>query len=180
MALRADIYKALTEAGLDSPSMQAGSASVSLAAAAMGGELPSAPLIVLGLSVVVFLSALIGWLVTAVLGRRRGDHSTLQARAACWVGASVAGWNLLFLAAFVAGVLSAPFQLMFSFSPLVRGILWMGLASIALTLGMVVFTFLAWKDGHWRVLGRVHYTLVTLAAVGLLWALGRFHLLGLW
>jgi len=180
MALRADIYKALAEAGLDSPSMRAGAASVPLAAAAMGGELPSVPLIVLGLSVVVFLSALVGWLVAAALGRQKGNHGARQVRAARWVGAAVAGWNLLFLVAFFTGVLSAPFQLMFTFSPLVRGVLWMGLISIALTLGLVVFTVLAWKGGHWRILGRAHYTLVALAAVGFLWALGQFHLLGLW
>jgi hypothetical protein len=70
--------------------------------------------------------------------------------------------------------------LMFTFSPLVRRALWMGLISIALTLGMVVFTVLAWKDGYWRILGRAHYTLVALGAVGFLWALEQIHLLGVW
>jgi len=36
--------------------------------------------------------------------------------------------------------------------------------AVVLTIGLVVFTVLAWKDRYWNVWGRLHYTLITLAA----------------
>jgi len=37
---------------------------------------------------------------------------------------------------------------------------------------------LAWKDSYWGIVGRVYYTLVTLAAVGFVWFLNNWNLLG--
>ena len=59
---------------------------------------------------------------------------------------------------------------------------WLGLLRVipillvALTIGAVAFTVLAWQRRYWQVAGRVHYTLVTLAAVAQLWFLYNANL----
>jgi hypothetical protein len=53
------------------------------------------------------------------------------------------------------------------------------LLSVPLTLGMVVLAALAWKDRYWSVAGRVHYTLVALAAVLFVFMLNSWNLVGL-
>lgn len=47
-----------------------------------------------------------------------------------------------------------------------------------LTLGAVVLTLLAWQRKHWGVAGRVHYALVTLAALAQIWFFYNSNLLG--
>jgi CubicO group peptidase (beta-lactamase class C family) len=39
----------------------------------------------------------------------------------------------------------------------------------ALTAAALIFTVLAWKDRYWHISGRIHYMVVTLAAIGLVW-----------
>jgi len=38
-----------------------------------------------------------------------------------------------------------------------------------LAVGAVVFTFLAWRRDYWSLAWRIHYTLVTLGAMGVVW-----------
>jgi hypothetical protein len=54
------------------------------------------------------------------------------------------------------------------------------LASIAavLALGTTVFVGLAWKQEYWTLVGRIHYTLVTLAGLGFAWWLNYWNLIG--
>ena len=53
------------------------------------------------------------------------------------------------------------------------------LLSVPLTVGIVVLAALAWKDRYWGVAGRVHYTLVALAAVVFVLFLNNWNLIGL-
>jgi hypothetical protein len=46
-------------------------------------------------------------------------------------------------------------------------------------LGVVVLDVLAWKDRYWGVAGRVHYSLVALAAVLFVSFLSHWNLIGL-
>jgi hypothetical protein len=58
----------------------------------------------------------------------------------------------------------------------------LGFISIPLAVlanGAVVFTMLAWKNHYRRLAGRLHYTLGTLAAVGFVWFLSYWNLLGM-
>ena len=52
------------------------------------------------------------------------------------------------------------------------------LVPIVLTVAALVYTVLAWKDRLWGLTGRVHYTLVTVAAVAFVWFLNYWNLLG--
>jgi hypothetical protein len=47
-----------------------------------------------------------------------------------------------------------------------------------LTVGALVYAVPAWKDDFWGLAGRVHYTLVTVAAVAFVWFLNYWNLLG--
>lgn len=47
-----------------------------------------------------------------------------------------------------------------------------------LTLGLIGFNVLAWVKRYWNLAGRIHYTLVALAAVGLVFWLNHWNLLG--
>jgi uncharacterized membrane protein YuzA (DUF378 family) len=52
------------------------------------------------------------------------------------------------------------------------------LLTAVLTIGLLVFTLLAWKEGYWSTMGRVHYTLITLAALAFTWFMNYWNLLG--
>lgn len=47
-------------------------------------------------------------------------------------------------------------------------------------LGALVLTVPVWMGRYWGVLRRAHYTLVALAAVGFVWFLYYWSLLGFW
>ena len=52
------------------------------------------------------------------------------------------------------------------------------LIASGLAVVSVIFTVLAWKNRYWGLLGRVHYTLVTLVALAFVWWLNNWNLLG--
>lgn len=52
------------------------------------------------------------------------------------------------------------------------------LAASILTIGPVVFTVLAWARRFWGLAGRIHYTLITVALLGMVWLMYYWRLLG--
>jgi CubicO group peptidase (beta-lactamase class C family) len=52
------------------------------------------------------------------------------------------------------------------------------LAVSILVIGIVVFTLLAWIRRYWNIAGRFHYTLVTLAMLGMVWLMYYWRVLG--
>jgi hypothetical protein len=50
-------------------------------------------------------------------------------------------------------------------SPVRHALFVLPLLAALLTIGLIAFTILAWKEGYWGVLGRVHYSLVTLGVL---------------
>ena len=59
------------------------------------------------------------------------------------------------------------------------GLLVISLVTTPLALGLPVYTTLSWRAGYWSWAGRLHYTLVTLAALLLIPFLLYWNLLGL-
>lgn len=172
MTLRADIYSALEEAGLKSANFKTSRASMGLLTT-LGGEPSSAFLAVLGVSLLIFLSALAIWPI--FLLRRRAQERLSQI--AGWLAIGTIVLDLLFLITFAFAVEHNPVQLMFGFNSSMLPILLPPLLSIILTLGLIVFTVLAWKNGMWSAVKRGHYTLITLSAMGFLWIVNELHLL---
>ena len=52
------------------------------------------------------------------------------------------------------------------------------LAASILVIGPVIFTVLAWARRYWGRAGRIHYTLITAALVGMVWLMYYWRLLG--
>lgn len=84
---------------------------------------------------------------------------------------------LFFLLGLMA-VTSDPLTLAFGVPPLLKTILIFPIAAAVLTIGMLVYTFLAWKKKYWTVCARLYYTLVALASLAFIWFLNYWNLLG--
>lgn len=78
----------------------------------------------------------------------------------------------------LAVVLWEPSVLVYSVPDSLKWMLVIPLLAGALTSFQVVVMVLTWRGGYWRFPARLHYTLVTLAAVCLLWQLHYWNLLG--
>jgi hypothetical protein len=61
---------------------------------------------------------------------------------------------------------------------IVKIVLGVGVLSAVLTVGALIYGVLAWKRGYWGIAARVHYTLVTVAALAFVWFLNYWNLLG--
>jgi hypothetical protein len=70
------------------------------------------------------------------------------------------------------------YTLLFGVPLFIKALLVLPMLAALLTVGVLVLTVLAWKDGYWGIAGRVHYTLVTVAALAFLWSLNFMNLLG--
>ncbi|MBC2764235.1 MAG: serine hydrolase, partial [ANME-2 cluster archaeon] len=141
-------------------------------------EAPMFHFILLGVSMVFFLSALIAWPVIALYNRlKKFEAYTLRTRQARWVAWGMSALYVLFLVGMVI-ILSDIYSIFYSIPPLLPFVLALPLVAAVLTIGAIGFTVLAWKKHYWSVIGRVHYTLVILASLGFMWFLNYWNLLG--
>ena len=141
-------------------------------------EAPMFHQILLAVFIVLFLSVL-AWPVNALRNRLKSKKKAgvLRSRQARWVAGGMSALYVLFLIGMVI-VLSDTTSLMYGVPPLLPFVLVLPLLAAVLTIGALCFTMLAWKNRYWGVVGRVHYTLVTLAAMGFIWFLNYWNLLG--
>jgi CubicO group peptidase (beta-lactamase class C family) len=134
-------------------------------------------------SIVFFLSAIVALAIRAASIRLNRNRRRGGAREAVPRGARVAGWillgisvlNVLFL---VGTMLWGDLNTVFGVSLIYRLVLALPVLAAVLTVAALVYTVLAWKDRFWGLAGRVHYTLVTVAAVAFVWFLNYWNLLG--
>lgn len=131
----------------------------------------------LGASLLLILSTLVLWPAQAFVRRRRGTNRPAGGTAARRWAAATGGLYLLFIVLLVASLMDL-LALEFGASPTLVAALTVGIAAAIMTLGVVVHSVLAWRNGHWSVPGRIHYTLVTVALVALAWQLNHWNLLG--
>ena len=144
-----------------------------------GSQIPSFHYFVAGLSVILFLSAALGWPVGA-LGRvvcRRPRFGNPAPRAARWLAGGMSALFLLFLVG-LAVALSDLEQFFYGVPSVFKASLGFSVAAAVLAVGVLVFTLLAWRKKYWTGCSRVHYTLVFLAALAFLWLLNFWNLLG--
>jgi len=144
-----------------------------------GSQIPSFHYLVAGLSVILFLTAALGWPVGA-LGRvvcRRPRFGNLAPRAARWLAGGMSALFLLFLVG-LAVALSDLEQFFYGVPSVFKISLTFSVAAAVLAVGVLVFTLLAWRKKYWTGCSRVHYTLVFLAALAFLWLLNFWNLLG--
>ncbi len=132
-----------------------------------------------GLCILVLLSALVIWPFGLLNG---GKARSLPANLARWVG-SVTSLLLLtghfggLYAGFIKQIADLP-TVAFGVSPLLAAMLGVTLCGAILGLTTPVFSFLAWKDRYWSVWGRIHYSVLAVAALAFVWWLNYWNLLG--
>lgn len=131
-------------------------------------------------SVVVFLSVCAAVPLGYVIRRLRrspaqGSRGARSARMVAWL---VSILNLAFLLGLILTLSSLQEEFLYGVPRLVIALLILPLAATALTAGVVGYAVLAWKHRYWGLAGRVHYSLVALAAVAFIWFLNHWNLLG--
>jgi CubicO group peptidase (beta-lactamase class C family) len=128
--------------------------------------------------VLMFVSMIPVILIRFIRGRRpSGDRKPASrgARAAYWIIVGICVLNLLFVVGTVLWFNPVP---VFGVSMIYRIVLGVGVLAAVLTVGALIYSVLAWKNSYWSIAARVHYMLVTVAAVAFVWFLNYWNLLG--
>jgi CubicO group peptidase (beta-lactamase class C family) len=128
--------------------------------------------------VLVFVSMIPVVLIHFIRDRRlSGDRKPASrgARVAYWIIVGICVLNLLFVVGTVLWFNPVP---VFGVSMIYRIVLGLGVLAAVLTVGALIYSALAWKNSYWGIAARVHYTLVTVAAVAFVWFLNYWNLLG--
>jgi pimeloyl-ACP methyl ester carboxylesterase len=127
----------------------------------------------------LLLSALLYWPIDVLRGLRgRPERGPWLAR---WLAALVAALDLSFAGLLLLLIRSAsaeqPYLLIFGLPAQAAPLFAAPWAAAALSLGLAALAGLAWKDGYWSAAGRIHFTLVTAAALGFTWLLLAWELI---
>ncbi|MBN1136001.1 MAG: serine hydrolase [Anaerolineae bacterium] len=134
--------------------------------------------VVLAVMLAVFLSVVVSWPLGWFLRRWRKCSPVAPPawRRSRWLAGAASGLNLVTLVALPLTVFSG--QLFYGVPLLVTGLLVIPLVTTVLAIGMVGAAILAWKNSYGSVLGRLHYSLVTLAALTFIAWTAYWNLLG--
>jgi CubicO group peptidase (beta-lactamase class C family) len=142
-------------------------------------ETPTFHFILFGVCGLLFLTILFAAPIGFFVNRSRPDRKP-QPRLALLARLAAGGLVILsffFLISFIM-TLNNMVALLTGEAPLLSILPAISIVIALLAVGMVVFTVLAWKNRYWGVAGRIHYTLVTLAAAAFVWFLYFWNLLG--
>ena len=128
--------------------------------------------------VLLFLSMILVALIRVVRDRRLSDDRRSASRSAVmayWIVLGICVLNLLFVAGTYLWGDARP---IFGVSTIYQIVLGVGVLSASLTIGALIYTALAWKNGYWGIAARAYYSMVTVAAVVFVWFLNYWNLLG--
>ncbi len=107
----------------------------------------------------------------------------LEIPLASWLAGVLCALNVLFLIGlmlFLIGLMptTGDLVILHNVPPLLTTLFTLALVCAVLTVGIIICTILAWWGRFWSARRRVHYTLVTLAALAFVWGLVYWNLLG--
>jgi CubicO group peptidase (beta-lactamase class C family) len=129
------------------------------------------------IALLIMLTAGLIWAVDWMMRRQRGKGATTRP-------AQAARWTVVGLGIFNASLLIWLFMALLGFAEsyifptatmaLLSWLWWVNVPAVAVVL---FFTVLAWQNHYWRLPWRLHYTLVTLAALGFVAFLVNWNLL---
>jgi CubicO group peptidase (beta-lactamase class C family) len=128
--------------------------------------------------VLAFLSMIAVAAIRFIRNRRQGGYRKADprgARVAYQIIVGICVLNLLFVIGTMLWFNPVP---LFGVSMIYRIVLGVGVLAAVLTVGALIYSVLAWKRGYWGIGSRVHYTLVTVAALAFVWFLNYWNLLG--
>lgn len=135
----------------------------------------------LGFCVIVFLSACIIWPIRPLIRRLRGKRFQVErqlSRAWLLVGL-ISILNLVFLIGFPLSLwLYGVWKLAYGVPTFVIAFFCIPLLTTVLTLRLPILAALAWKNKYWSLKRRLHYSLITLAALAFIPFLAYWNLLG--
>ena len=128
--------------------------------------------------VLMFVSMIPVVLIRFIRSRRpSGDAKPAPsgARVAYGIVVGLSVLNLLFVVGTALWGNPVP---LFGVSMIYKIVLGLGVLAAVLTAGALIYSVLAWKRSYWGIAARVHYTLVTVAALAFVWFLNYWNLLG--
>lgn len=129
---------------------------------------------ILGFGALACLTTLIG----AFRNRRKDRAAPSGARWAQRLAAVVGGLTLVFFVTVGAVLSSMGIEIYYGVPPVLGAALVLPIVTSVLTVGVLICLVLAWKRGFWTVGRRVHYTIFSFLAVGLVWFYAYWNVLG--
>lgn len=141
-------------------------------------ESPATHIGLLAVSMVVFISVIIGWPLVHVITKGEliaGERPSRMSRLASWFGWFAA---IAFVAFTITLVVQAE-EIVHGMPPVLESLLpWTPVFAVVAVL-LVLMSGLSWVGRYWRLTGRVHYLLLAFAAVAAVWQLAFFNMLKL-
>ena len=136
----------------------------------------------IGFGLLFFAVTLTVWAGAGLIRKHRNQPSPLMSRLARWTGASFAVLLVVILAGWIS-LLTTPDPsygvpvITFGFPALFYALKGLEFLLAGLGLLMLGFAALGWRRRLWSLAGRMHYSLLALYALSLLWALWYWNLL---
>ncbi len=141
-------------------------------------EAPPFSYVLLGVCGILFLTTL-RWPFGAIFRKvcRSRKEENPAPRSFRW---TAGGLSVLYLVFFIgiAVTVSDVMKLLFGVPTEVKILLALPLVSALLTIPAIVFMIRSWIRKYWTRCGRLHYTLIVLASIAVLWFLNFWNLLG--
>lgn len=133
----------------------------------------------LGFCIVMFLSAALGWPLGAISRRISYEDQDRKKFPAFpkWI-AGIMSWLFLIFIFGMVGVMSNYMELLFGVPPMLKTLLLLTMIAVIFTVGVLLSLILIWERKFWTVYGRIHYTVLFLAACAFIWFLNYWHLFG--
>ncbi len=134
--------------------------------------------ILLAVCTFLFLSTW-SWPIRAlfkVICKRKKEEKS-GPRSARWLAWVMSLLFVVFLIGMIS-TLSDVWEISYGVPSSLKVLLVLPLISAVLALGVLIFTILAWKNKYWFGCGRLHYTLILVAAAVFIWFLNYWNLLG--
>jgi CubicO group peptidase (beta-lactamase class C family) len=138
-------------------------------------------LLLLGSSMLLSLSALIGWPLIAFLQRRKQalqDAVPAASHASRLVAALGCGLIVVFITVLGLILMGNTSGFAFGVPPGIYFLMVLPIVATGVAVAVMICVVLAWKNGYWSVWGRLHFTLVALALAEFLWFANTWNLLG--
>lgn len=112
-------------------------------------------------ALLLFLTVWTGWFY------RRKDYKTMQPseRIAIRLSMATSAFNIAFVVLMVGILATYQVEIYESIPTILKVSLFLPVLAVLTTIGMVFFAVQAWRKGFWRLGRRIHYSLVTAAAV---------------
>ncbi|MBD2307764.1 serine hydrolase [Chroococcidiopsis sp. FACHB-1243] len=136
---------------------------------------------IVGFCAVMFLSAAIIYPILPLIRRWRGKQFRVERRLSqAWILAGLIGTlNLVFLIGFPLSLwLYGVWKLVYGVPVVAIAFLCIPLLTTVLTLGLFIFTAVAWRNNYWSLMRRAHYSFITLAALMFIPFLTYWNFLG--